>query len=352
MSAGADRANGEIRIGICGAGNIVANHLGAIARVEGLRATAVSSRTSKSARAIARQFGVPAAYDDHRRTIESPDVDVVLVATPNYQHAPLALAALAAGKHVMVEKPLAMNVAEARRMVAAAARAGRHLFYAEQLPQAPKSVMLAAAARAGAFGDIYLVRQIERHHGPYSPWFFQKETAGGGVLMDLGCHSISVILDILAGRAIESVSAVTRRFVHTQGDVEDFAIVQLRFAGGVVGVAENNWCKPGGMDSITEICGTKGSVWGDLFKGSGLTVFLEHGALGHRGGQGGWHFPQYDRLWENGYISQFEALRATLRDGAPAPQTGADGLRVMRIMAAAYTSAARDGRPVTPAEPL
>jgi predicted dehydrogenase len=336
----------DIRIGFCGAGKIVETHLGALQRVAGLRALAISSRTLKSARALATRFGVPAAFDDHRCVIESPDVDLVFVAAPNYQHAPLTLAALAAGKHVIVEKPLAMNVREGARMLTAARRAERHLFYAEQLPLAPKSVMLANAVREGAFGEVFMARQIERHAGPYSPWFFRKKTAGGGVLMDLGCHSISVLLGLFAGRELKAVAATTRTFVHKHGDVDDFSMVTLHFAGGAIAIAENNWCKLGGMDSITEIYGTKGSVCADLFKGSGLTAFLEKGELGHRGGEGGWHFPQYDPLYENGYIAQFEAVRATLRDGAPAPQTGVQGLRVMLIMEAAYKSAARGGATV------
>jgi predicted dehydrogenase len=336
-----------IRVGFCGAGGVVHNHLAAIARLDGLTATAISSRTLKSARAMARRYHLPAAYDDHRRVIASPEVDLVFIAAPNYQHAPLALAAFAAGKHVMVEKPLACTVAEARAMVTAAKHARRRLFYAEQLPLAPKSVMIAEAARAGRFGEINSVRQVERHGGPHSPWFFQKKTAGGGVLMDLGCHSIAVILDILRDRRVERIAAVTRTYWHTHGNVEDFSHVRLHFTGGVIGIAENSWCKHGAMDSITEIFGREGYVYADLCnRGSGLHVYTTKGALNRREGLPGWRFPQYDPLYENGYLAQLEAMRNTLRDGAPAPQTGEDGLRVMRIMDAAYRSAAQDGKPL------
>jgi len=335
-----------IRLGLCGAGQIALTHLRALQRVEGIAPVAISSRTIRSARRLAERFNIPFAYDDHRRVIESPDIDLVLVATPNYLHAPLALAALDAKKYVLVEKPLATSVADGEELVAASRRKNQPLFYAEQLPLAPKSIVAREAARRGDFGKLYSVRQVERHGGPYSPWFFSKETAGGGVLMDLGCHSLSVILDLLPDLPIESVAALTRTFRHTQGDVEDFSIVQLRFAGGIVGIAENNWCHLGGMDSLTEICGDKGNITVDLHKGSGLNVFLEGKDFGEGEKVGGRHFPQWDELLENGYLAQFEAVKAAILRGTPYPQTGEDGLRVLKIMFAAYESAARDGEPL------
>ncbi|MDP8222489.1 MAG: Gfo/Idh/MocA family oxidoreductase [Candidatus Lernaella stagnicola] len=335
----------EIRLGFCGAGKIVETHLAALERVEGMSATAVSSRTKKNARRLARRFKVPVATDDHQQVIDSPQVDVVFVAAPNYLHAPLVIAATQAGKHVIVEKPLATNLVEGKKMAAAVRKAGVELFYAEQLPLAPKSQALAAAVAAGEFGDLHFARQVERHSGPYSPWFFRKETAGGGVLVDLGCHSISVLLDLLPGREIEAVSGLIRTYRHTDGDVEDFSLVRMEFAGGAVAEAENSWCYLGGFESVTEVYGAEGNAVVDIGKGSGVTAFLEGRHLGDRDGEGGWHSPQHDPLWENGYIAQFEAIKATLREGAPYPQTVEDGLRVLRIMTAAYQSAARGGRP-------
>ena len=303
-----------IRVGICGAGHIVPNHAQAIARTDGVELVAISSRTMASARKMARQCRARQAYDDHRALIESPEVDVVLVATPNYQHAELALRAIDAGKHVMVEKPLAMTVAQGRRMVAAAKRAGVQLIYAEQLPLAPKFARLIAMARDGAFGEIYMVRQIERHAGPYSPWFFQKKTAGGGALMDLGCHSLAVVREILGKQAVRRVSAV-----------------------------ESNWLHQGGMDSITEIFGSRGNGYADLFKGSGLELYDEKPAPGLHARLGGWRKTQVDPCYDNGYVAQMEAMRATvLRDPSPA-QSGEDGVAILEIMAAAYRAAKKWG---------
>lgn len=329
----------EIRVGLCGAGGIVANHCEAIGRVDGIRVQAVSSRTATSARRAAKAYGIPTVYETHDQLIQSPDVDVVLIATPNYLHHPLAMQAIKKGKHVFVEKPLAMTLSEGREMVQAAAGADVALVYAEQLPLAPKFVRLCQWAREGAFGDVYMVRQIERHAGPPTPWFFEANHAGGGALADLGCHSISVVLDYFPNRAVEAVSGLIRTYQHRQGDVEDFAVVQLHFEGGALGVIEANWCHQGGMDSITEVFGSKGNGYADLMKGSGLTTYSETRTDFGRTGQGGWHHPPYDPVYEYGYQAQIQALVRVLRDGQPPVQSGQDGLAVLRIMEAAYRSA-------------
>jgi predicted dehydrogenase len=332
----------EIRVGICGAGSIVNTHLATIERVKGVRAIAVSSRTIKTARKTAKKYKVKNVYDDHRRVIESPDVDVVLIATPNYQHAPLALAAIAAGKPVMIEKPLAMNAREGKKVVEAAKKAKLPLIYAEQLPLAPKFVRLIEAAKAGEFGELYMIRQIERHEGPYSPWFFKKKTAGGGVLMDLGCHSISVVLEFFDKPKIKNVTGFTRTYTHKHGNVEDFALIRMDFGNGAVGVVEANWCHLGGMDSITEAFGSKGVGSADLMKGSGLLTYSEAGVSSRKGKLKGWQRPMIDPLLENGYIAQIEGMVDTLINGAPPLQSGDDGLLVLEIMDAAYRSAKQD----------
>ncbi len=328
-----------IRVGICGAGHIVPNHAEAIARTAGVELVALSSRTLAGARKMARQCAVKRVYDDHRRLIDAPDIDVVLVATPNYQHCELALRAIAAGKHVMVEKPLAMTVAQGRKMITAAKRAGVHLIYAEQLPLAPKFARLIDLAQCGAFGEIYMVRQIERHAGPYSPWFFDKKTAGGGALMDLGCHSLAVVREILGKQPVRRVEALSRTFRHTHGNVDDFIIVQLEFAGGAIGVVESNWCHLGGMDSITEVFGAQGNGYADLFKGSGLELYQERPAAGLHARLGGWHKPQVDPCLDNGYVAQIEAMRDTVLHDRPPAQSGEDGLAILEIMTAAYRAA-------------
>ena len=333
-----------IRVGICGAGSIVNNHCLAIERVPGVQVVAVSSRTARSARKIARKYKIERAFNDHRKVIESPDVDVVLVATPNYLHSDLSIWALEEKKHVLVEKPLAMNPAEGKKMVAAEKKSGMKLMYAEQLPLAPKFKRLIEMAKEGHFGDVYMVRQIERHAGPYSPWFFDSRYAGGGAMADLGCHSISVVRQVFEGRKIERVTGLQRTFRHTQGDVEDFMLLQIFYEGGPIGVVESNWCHLGGMDSITEVFGSRGNGYGDLLKGSGLEIYTDKPDGRSRGADYGWQKPPCDDIYEFGYQAQIEAMKQAVTKNEPGIMTGHDGLDILKIMDAGYRSAKNNSR--------
>lgn len=329
----------KIKVGICGAGNIVNNHCRAIDRVFPAEVSAISSRTQKTARKMAKKYKIKKVYDDHRRVIESDDVDLVLVAAPNYQHFELGMRAIAAKKHVMIEKPLAVSVAEGTKLVAAAKKAGVYLLYAEQLPLAPKFAKLIRLTKEGAFGNPYMVRQIERHAGPYSPWFFDKATAGGGVLMDLGCHSISVLLELVRTREVKKVSALSRTYVHTRGNVEDFMLINLEFADNTVGVVECNWCHLGGMDSITEVFGETGVGRADMMKEYGIETFSEKGFVDDGDRMTGWRKIPFDALFEHGYVALAEGMVRTLHYDEPPLQSGEDGLEVLKIMDAAYKSA-------------
>ncbi len=330
-----------VKVGICGAGSIVQTHCQTFARLDEAEVVAVSSRSGTTARNTALEFGIGKNFDDHRRLIEDPEVELVLVTCPNYQHHELAMYAISCGKHVMVEKPLAMNSLQCKELIQAAKDAGVLLLYAENLPFAPKFKKLRELATDGAFGKIYMLRQIERHAGPHSPWFFQKETASGGALMDLGCHSISVVLDIMQDAKIRQVSAISKTYTHTHGDVEDFIIVNLEFDNDALGVIESNWCHLGGMDSITEVFGKGGNGYADLMKGSGLETYIDNdfNIRGHN--SRGWNRPAFDALYEFGYIQQMQAMTDCILRGAAPLQSGEDGLRVMKIMEAAYESAAK-----------
>lgn len=341
-------AKEKVRVGICGGGGIIDAHCQAMKRTENVIPVALSSRTMKTAKARAKKNGIKRVFDDHYKIIQSDDVDVVLVATPNYQHYELAMAAIDAGKHLFVEKPLAMNVKEGKKMVAAAKKAGVHLIYAEQLPVAPKFARMIEMAKEGRFGDVYMARQIERHSGPHSPWFFNKKAAGGGALMDLGCHSISVIREIYSGLKIASISAMTNTYLHKKGDVEDFILLRINYEGGQVGVVESNWCHLGGMDSITEIFGTKGNGYSDLMKGAGIVTYGEKSKTSTKAETDGWRFLAADPIYENGYLAQVQALANTVITGAPSPQSGEDGLEILKIIQAAYKSAAMGSKPVSP----
>jgi predicted dehydrogenase len=213
---------------------------------------------------------------------------------PNDRHCEAAVRAAEAGKHVVVEKPMALSLAECDRMIAACARAGVILGYAEELCFAPKYVRLKGLVDEGALGKVHLVKQSEKHDGPHSPWFYDVRRSGGGVAFDMGCHAIEFFRWLLGppGRKaqVAGVSARMGTFVHgDKTDGEDEAILIVDFVGGALGLAEESWTKPGGMDDRAEVFGDAGQAYADLLFGNALRAYSKAGygyAVEKAGGRG------------------------------------------------------------------
>jgi myo-inositol 2-dehydrogenase/D-chiro-inositol 1-dehydrogenase len=197
----------HVGIGIVGSGFIAGAHAEAFARLPRATVRAVASRSAGRAAEFAGRWGVPAWLTDFRELADRPDVDVVCIAAPNALHRDIAVAAAQAGKHVICEKPLARTLREADEMISACAAAGVLLMYAEEICFAPKYVRAKELADEGALGEVYLVRQTEQHFGPHSDWFWDPEQAGGGVLMDMGCHGIEFARWVLGKPAARTVAA-------------------------------------------------------------------------------------------------------------------------------------------------
>src|SRR5215470_11113360 len=197
----------EVGVGLVGTGFIARVHAEAVSRSALASVRAVASRSADRAEAFARHWGIPAWHTDYEELVARKDVDLVCVAAPNWLHRDIVVAAAAAGKHVVCEKPLARTLREADEMIAACRRAGVKLMYAEELCFAPKYVRAKELADEGALGEVYLVRQSEQHYGPHSDWFWDPALAGGGVLMDMGCHGIEFARWVLGKPAARTVAA-------------------------------------------------------------------------------------------------------------------------------------------------
>ena len=176
---------------------------------------------------------------------------------------------------------MALNLAECDRMIAACERAGVMLGYAEELCFAPKYVRLKQLIDEGALGKVHLVKQSEKHDGPHASWFYDTRRSGGGVTFDMGCHAIEFFRWLLGdashgGKArITSVYAQMGTYVHgDKTDGDDEAILLLTFEGGAVGLAEESWTKPGGMDDRAEVFGSEGQAYADVLYGNALRALL------------------------------------------------------------------------------
>ncbi len=345
-----------VRVGLIGSGFVTAIHAESLRRLPGVALVAVASPTPGNAGRFAGTYGIPHHATDWRAVVERSDVDLVVLGLPNDRHCEVVLAAAAAGKHVVVEKPLALNLDEADRMIAACEAAGVMLGYAEELCFCPKYVRLKQLADEGAFGRVHLVKQSEKHDGPHAAWFFDTSRSGGGVTMDMGCHAIEFFRWFLGrdGRkaAITGVTAHLATQVHgDRTDGDDEAILILDFEGGAVGLAEESWTKPGGMDDRAEVFGSEGQGYADLMHGNALRTYSRSGygyAVEKAGSTAGWTYPVFEELWNYGFPQEFEHFLGCVRTGRTPLVNGHDGRAVLEAVCAAYASAATGGRIALP----
>jgi predicted dehydrogenase len=339
----------SIRVGIVGSQFIASIHAESVRKCPIGELAMVASPTSANAEAFARRFGIPRWSTDPLALIRSHDVDLVILASPNDTHAPLTLAAAEAGKHVVCEKPLCLNLDEADRMLDACRRADVKLMYAEELCFAPKYVRLKQLLDSGALGQATLLKQSEKHDGPHAAHFYDVERSGGGVTMDMGCHAIAFFRWLLGNRPITSVYSQMNTHVHgakTRGD--DNALLVLEFEGGCVALAEESWTKLGGMDDRAEVHGTEGVAFADLLHGNAIETYSRKGvdyAVEKAGSTVGWSFTIYEEAWNYGFPQEIAHFLECVRDDTRPLVTGEDGRAVLEAIFAAYASAG-EGRKV------
>ena len=304
---------------------------------------AVASPTPGNAEAFARRHGIAAHYTGYEALLADPAVELVVITAPNRLHAAITIAAARAGKHVVCEKPLCVTLEEADAMIDACARAGVLLLYAEELFFAPKYVKAKQMADEGAFGRVHLVKQSEKHSGPHSSWFWDVEQSGGGALMDLGCHGIAFCWWFLGKPRVKSVYAQLSTQVHgnrTAGDDEALTIIE--FEGGAVGVVENSWTKPGGMDDTIEVFGDRGQTYADLLMGNALPTYSEVGfgyAVEKADFTKGWTNPVFEEHWNYGFPQEMRHFARCVRGKESPISDGETGRVVQEVLYAAYASA-------------
>lgn len=332
------------KVAILGSGFIADIHFESYHRfIPEAEVIAVYSRDAEKARAFAEKHGIPAWYDDMDQVITASGCELVDICLPNFMHATATLKAAAAGKQIIIEKPLAVTLEDADAMIAACKKANVRLMYAEELCFAPKYERVRQMVREGGVGDIYMLKQGEKHSGPHSDWFYNRALSGGGVLMDMGCHAIAWFRWMLNNSRAKSVYATMDTVLHKgRTDCEDNSVVIIEFENGVVGVAENSWAKHGGMDDRCEVYGTAGVVYADLFMGNAAVSYSKNGygyAMEKADTTIGWSFTIFEEVFNQGYPHELKHFIDCVRNDKTPLVTGEDGRAVLEIIYAAYASA-------------
>ncbi len=302
----------------------------------------VYSRRQSQADAFAQQWGVARATDDLASAIQDPQVDTVVIGLPNFRHIEAIELAAAAGKAILCTKPLGRNAQEAKHMLDVVEKAGVFHGYLEDLAYTPKTLKALASVRAGALGDVLWARSRETHPGPHSAWFWDKELAGGGAIIDLGCHCVEIIRNYMGkeNRPLE-VMCWADTLVHPI-PAEDNAVALIKFESGAVGQFEVSWTFRGGMDLRDEVSGTQGTIWTNHFLRTGFDMFTAA-----RGGyvaekaetESGWLFPVGDEVHELGYTDMFSDMFTAIDGGKQPMESFYDGYVVNAVLDACFKSA-------------
>ena len=262
---------------------------------------------------------------------------------PNDLHETAVLAAAKAGKAVLCTKPLGRNASEAKRMLEAVEAAGVFAGYLEDLVYTPKTLKAIQSTRNGALGKVLWARSRETHPGPHSEWFWDIEKAGGGAIVDMGCHCIEISRNFI-GKDVRPLEV--RCWADTQVhpiEAEDSAVGLVKYASGAIGQFEVSWTFRGGMDLRDEVSGTGGTIWLNHWLRTGYDMFTAEGEKGYVAEKAetetGWLFPVGDEAGSLGYVEMFtDMLNALDKDTEPM-ETFYDGYVVNAIMDAAYKSA-------------
>lgn len=351
---------GDVRVGFIGSGFARRVQLPGLAFVPGARATAIASGRRANAEAVARDFGLPHVFTDGMELARSPDVDLVVVSSTPDTHARFAIAALEAGKHVLCEKPMAIDAFEAAQMVAASEHRPDSLAWIDhELRYEPNRRRARELIRSNAIGELW---HIELSLKPYlrgdgrpqafdAPWTWWFDAArGGGILGAVGSHLID-LCRFWSGSEITHVAGVAETFIKQRKDetgvvrpvtADDFASCVLRTRSGTVATITLSTVAHHGPGHLGQVTGNEGTL---VLTGE---TKLE---LGKPGG------PLEDisapddlsekvkpnNMWARSFVRLLREMVAVIRGGTPQgePATFRDGWQVQRVL-----DAIRGGRGV------
>ncbi|HVZ81886.1 MAG TPA: Gfo/Idh/MocA family oxidoreductase [bacterium] len=330
-----------VRIGIIGLGQIALKaHLPGYTQAAGCQVTAIHSQREEHAKQVATQYGIPIIYKDWTHLVESDQVDAVSICTPNFTHAAIAIRALRAGKHVMVEKPMTMTRSEALEVIRAAGKAKKVLMVHHNMRFDPAVRSARKLLARKVVGDILTFKGSLTHRGPeaWSPkanWFFDREKSGGGALMDLGPHVFGALEYLLDSHLTLTGALLANPKGARSGDSEVHCAALLRAKSGAIGTVNVGWADTTYQNRYY-FFGTQGTLSLNLAKGEPITL-QDRGEEGKR-------FPDLDK--DSFAPSIYEHFLDCIRSGKTPWVSGEEGLRTVELIEAGYRMARHPSLPL------
>lgn len=339
----------KLRVGVVGVGGIARTHMPGWAASEHAEVVAGSDVNGDVLKRWGQEHGVGKLHTNPEALFSDSDIDIIDVCTPNMYHAPLSIAAMEAGKHVICEKPLAPTPDDIRDMIAARDKSGKTLMTAQHFRYQGSSKAMKAEIDTGALGDIYHARSwmLRRAAAPTGGGFILKEHSGGGPCIDIGVHILDLTLWFMGNPEPVAVTGVARaELAHKEGafsqwgrnaippqyDVEDFAAAFVRFENGATLVIEVSWL----LHHDTQ--------------GEDMQMWLY-------GSDGGAHWPKCE-IYQSNYQTRqqynrqlklmYDGLEAhaqecvefaqAISEGQPSPVPAEQSLQVLKILDGIYRS--------------
>jgi len=309
-----------IRVALLGSGYVQEFHARAVHEHPSAELVAVANWREQSATALAERYAIPRVTTDWNEIVEATDVDAAVVATPNGLHAAQSVALLRAGKHVIVEKPMATSVAECDEMIDASRASGAFLMVAHCWRFRDEVLAMREQVASGELGEVVKTRGYGAHAtwGPEG-WFVDPALAGGGALVDMGVHAIDTARFLLGDPTPNRVcAAIGTRYGTYQ--VDDDGVLLITWSNGTNSVVESGWWQPhvGGLEADTEVYGTKGyaRIWDPEPPSE-----------------------DYKHDTQPMYTAQMAEFLDAIAEGRQPRPSGEDGRVVMQVVEDAYRSA-------------
>ena len=303
----------------------------------------VYSRKEATASRFAKDYDVPHYCTEMEDAIAHPESEFVVIALPNYLHEEAVMLCVKHKKAVLCTKPLGRTAEEALRMTLACEEAGVFAGYLEDLCYTPKFLKSIKSVEEGAIGRVLWAKSRETHPGPHADWFWDMEKAGGGAVVDLGCHCIEIARNFI-GKDVLPMEVMCWADTQVKPiDAEDHAIGLVKYENGAIGQFEVSWTFRGGMDLRDEVMGTEGTIWVNSFLRTGFEMFTSGNTDNYVAEKAetnvGWQFPVGDEAHELGYPTMFNDMFDAYEKGIQPRETFYDGYVVNAIIDAAYKSA-------------
>ncbi|MEM9424403.1 MAG: Gfo/Idh/MocA family oxidoreductase [Spirochaetota bacterium] len=262
-----------IKVGIIGAGMISPSGIEGFQNSGIAEVVAIADQHRGRAEQRAKEYGIPRVYESAERLLADRDIEVVYVALPNRFHVPVSLAALAAGKHVICEKPMAMNLAEGQKLAAALQKYdGLKFMIGQNQRFAADSQKIKYLAEQGYFGELYHAKAYWRRRcgaPKKGTWFGSQELAGGGCILDIGVHMLDLSLYIMGNFEAESVSGASYSKLAHRGfgfggwgmsddeglpfDVDDLSCALIKLKGGATVALDVSWSSHSAHDDFYNV---------------------------------------------------------------------------------------------------